>query len=220
MSVRQKFRSASKSETVAIDSMLGPPPLLPGEDVSAYETLIARVSADLQPADVIEEIWIRDVVYHTWEIIRWRRIKMIRTGLKMSEFLTKWFAGTLYASPQGSAQTENTIREASKKLASRWFNGDPEVLNSIKQAETANMISITDSVGLLFFNDIDAIERIDQMLSVLEIRRNAVLREIERRRATLGRSLRDGIQKAEDAEYQVIKLKSPPRKSKVSKKAA
>lgn len=55
--------------------MFGPPPLLEGEDAAAYDELLARVSAAANPSDVIHEIWVRDVVDLTWEILRWRRLK-------------------------------------------------------------------------------------------------------------------------------------------------
>jgi hypothetical protein len=200
MSARQKYRSASKSE---VDSILGPPPILPGEDVSAYETLIARVCADLEPADIIEEIWVRDIVYHTWEILRWRRIKKICVSLKLYNGLPEMFTQLLRSTPEAAAQ-----------LTSRWSNGDPILLEVLKQLEKQNGFSIVDAVDVAFFTELDNVERIDRLLSILESRRNAVLREIERRRATLGQSLRRKLQQVEDAESRVIKLKSTPRKNK------
>jgi hypothetical protein len=46
------------------------------------------------------------------------------------------------------------------------------------------------------------------MIASAEARRNAVLREIERHRATLGRELRRLVPEAEDAQFEVIE--SPP----------
>src|SRR5262249_7648568 len=53
----------------------GPPPLIEGESAAEYEALLARVANALQPADVLEEIWIRDVVDLCWEVFRLRRLK-------------------------------------------------------------------------------------------------------------------------------------------------
>jgi hypothetical protein len=53
----------------------GPPPLIEGEDAAAYNQLYARVSAAVKPKDVLEEIWVRDVVDLTWETLRMRRFK-------------------------------------------------------------------------------------------------------------------------------------------------
>ena len=51
---------------------------------------------------------------------------------------------------------------------------------------------------------IDQIERFDRLIAIAETRRNASLREIDRRRAALGAALRRTVQEAEDAEFEVI----------------
>jgi hypothetical protein len=55
---------------------------------------------------------------------------------------------------------------------------------------------------------LDHVERIDRLIASAEARRNGVLREIERHRATLGAELRRVVGEAEDAEFEVIE--SPP----------
>ena len=55
--------------------------------------------------------------------------------------------------------------------------------------------------GLVGLN-LDRIERIDQLATGAENRRNASLREIDRRRAVLGETLRP--RELEDGEFQVI----------------
>jgi hypothetical protein len=51
---------------------------------------------------------------------------------------------------------------------------------------------------------LDRIERIDRLATIAESRRNASLREIDRRRAVLGQTLRRRVQEIEDAEFKVI----------------
>ena len=43
-------------------TLLGPPPLIEGEDAAAYGELLNRISAAVKPEDILEEIWVRDVV--------------------------------------------------------------------------------------------------------------------------------------------------------------
>ena len=78
---RPKTKAATKSPRASVPTprlALAdiPPPLLEGEDADAYEELHARVFADVQPAGVIEEFWIRDIVDLQWEISRLRRLKV------------------------------------------------------------------------------------------------------------------------------------------------
>ena len=51
---------------------------------------------------------------------------------------------------------------------------------------------------------IHEIERIDRMTMAAEARRNAILREIERHRATFARTLRRAVDDVEDADFKVV----------------
>src|SRR5260221_998271 len=45
-----------------LSAPFGPPPLIDGENSAEYEELLGRVSATVKPADILEEIWVRDIV--------------------------------------------------------------------------------------------------------------------------------------------------------------
>ena len=51
--------------------------------------------------------------------------------------------------------------------------------------------------------ELDKIERIDRLITIAENRRNAMLREIDRRRAVLGQGLRRQVEEVE-GEFEVI----------------
>jgi hypothetical protein len=79
----------SKSMASALASgwtLFGQPHLLEGEDAAAYDQLRARVYAAVKPVDIIDEIFIADLVSLQWEVLRWRRLQwsLIRArGLKV-----------------------------------------------------------------------------------------------------------------------------------------
>jgi hypothetical protein len=76
--VNPKVRSKSKAVTPATASRLrlfGQPPVLEGEDGAAYDELVARICAAVKPVDIIDEMFIADVVALEWEVLRWRRLK-------------------------------------------------------------------------------------------------------------------------------------------------
>src|SRR6476659_5563834 len=56
--------------------IFGPPPLLDGESQEVYDTLLARVTGTVNPKDIIEEIWVHDIVDLVWEVLRLRRLKV------------------------------------------------------------------------------------------------------------------------------------------------
>jgi hypothetical protein len=82
-------------------TLFGQPLLLAGEDAAAYDQLLARICAVVKPVDIIDEIFIADVVSLEWEVVRWRRLKwslLQARGLKALEgFLTQHLDYDLYA---------------------------------------------------------------------------------------------------------------------------
>ena len=56
-------------------ALFGPAPLFEGEDTTAYDELLARISGAVKPADIFKEIWVRDIVDLVWEALRLRRLK-------------------------------------------------------------------------------------------------------------------------------------------------
>src|SRR5262245_49369030 len=171
-------------------SLFGPPPLIEGEDPAAYDELLVRISAAVKPADVLEDIWVRDVVDFTWEIFSLRRLKanlMMATRHKGVRGVLVPFLGNL-AGP----------------LAAEWAAQKPSAVERVN--------GILDSAGLTkdaviaqtFFENLDFVERIERMITVKESCRNATLREIDRHRATLANTLRETVHQLEHADIQVV----------------
>jgi len=202
--------------------MFGPPPILPGEDALAYVRLLARVSEDVKPRDIVERIWIRDVVDLTWEILRWRRLKKgfvsAQAALVLSELLAPF--ATEVSNYAEAEQKSWSNRDIATQLADRWLCNDPEVVAFLRKLEREKRISIDSVMSSAIFSKLDTIEQFDRLLTVLETRRNAVLREIDRRRAIFAQSLRTEIQKVEDADISITDPKSNARVTRASKKAA
>ena len=54
--------------------------------------------------------------------------------------------------------------------------------------------------------ELDKVERIDRMIMSLEARRNAILREIDRHRASVAQALREAVN-VEDAQFEEVRAK-------------
>src|SRR5207302_9865874 len=67
--------SATDRTAVRRRDWAGEPGLLLGEDAHGYEELLAQVRRALAPRDVMEEMWIRDLVDLAWDVFRLRRMK-------------------------------------------------------------------------------------------------------------------------------------------------
>jgi hypothetical protein len=243
-------KSESKTEIAAPSvpqrlSLFGPRLLLEGEDAAAYDQLLGRICAAVQPADVIDEIFIIDVVSLEWDILRWRRLKrtLIRArGLEVlkydlarrvgnplySEEFAEHLAGILddnvleeQADSEASAgdkinkalariglnlkQVENDWRaQKMKELAQPYLRHERDAVTQDQELLTDAGESIDTFMAKALAEKIDIIERIDRLTTVAESRRNAALREIERRRAVFGERLRRSVQEIEDGEFEVI----------------
>src|SRR5262245_38647915 len=191
---------ASLPERAGRLALFGPPPLLEGEDTAAYDELLVRISGAVKPADILEEIWVRDVVDLVWEAFRLRRLKanfmatVAHEGLrKILETLIDWSDARDLAQAWATRE-RGAVKQVDELLASAGFTMD---------AVMAQALSLK----------LDAIERIDRMIATAEGRRNAILRELDRHRTTWGQNLRRTVQEIEEAEIKVIEATPAKKKS-------
>lgn len=180
-----------RATNVDMQALLGPPPLLDGEDAEAFGALHAQLSTAVAPSDVIEHMWVRDVVDLLWETLRLRRLKTQLVQASAHQGLDKIL----------EPRVEWITR---KRLVEGWATRDPQSMRDVRAVlkkaglEESAIHAQTVEVKL------ETIEKIDRLIAVSEARRNAALREIDRRRDTLAQRLRQATQTIEDAEYSEI----------------
>jgi hypothetical protein len=59
-----------------VRELLGTAPLHEGEDPQQYQALLSEIARTVKPADVMEWLWVKDIVDLTWDILRYRWLKM------------------------------------------------------------------------------------------------------------------------------------------------
>jgi hypothetical protein len=193
-------KPAALPEPAARLVFLGPAPLFEGEDTAAYDELLARISGAVKPADIFEEIWVRDIVDLVWEALRLRRLKanlMTATAYRGLEQILEPLVDYLEEGDLAkawAARDQGAIKRVDKLLASAGLTMD---------AVMAQTLSIS----------LDDIERIDRLIATAEVRRNAILREVDRHRSTWGQNLRQAVQQIEPAEIKVIETKPAKNRS-------
>jgi hypothetical protein len=145
---------------------LPPPSLVNFEDSATYGQLAARITAAVAPENVIEEIWVRDVVDLVWDVVRLRRLK---AGLF-----------TVGAS-DGMAEILRGLGELPPK-ARGWAARKPEAVVAVNTQLSAAGLDMGDVATSTFAARIDQFDRIERMLAAAEVRRAAALNAIENRR--------------------------------------
>ena len=189
----------SKSSKTSVASFFGPPPLVDGEDVEAYDDLLIQVSSAVKPVDTIEDIWVRDVVDHTWEILRWRRAKISLVKSTMQTDLK------LLLSPLFRKRSKNQVLPRKLvRLIELWAAGDKFAADELTKRIASANLTTKAVIDRTFLKNFEQIERLERLIAAYESRRNAILREIDRHRAVLAQALRDKVQDIEEAEFKTI----------------
>jgi ribosomal protein L12E/L44/L45/RPP1/RPP2 len=170
---------------------LGPPVLLEGEDLAQYERLLAQVTAAVEPVDVIEELWVRDVVDLAWEGLRLRRLK--------TDLLVASTRAGLHAVLDGLVGFKEV-----GPLVNGWYRRDPEIIRTVEDVLETAGLSMDHASAKTLSTQLDDVERIDRMIANAEARRHVVLREVDRHRAAVAARLRAAAEVIEEGEFEEV----------------
>jgi len=126
MTAKDIFKPPSDASEL---SLFCPPQLIAGEDPVAYDEFFAKVSATVKPADVIEEVWIRDFVDCDWDVRRYRRLKDALMAATAYEGLRKVldpisFEGWHDLVEDWAARKPEAIEEVNRRLAAAGLTID------------------------------------------------------------------------------------------------
>ena len=185
-----KKPSCSSPAGSSIADLLGPPPVLLGEDAAKFAKILTRITASVKPTDAIEEIWARDVADLTWEVLRLRRLKV---GLLLA------------CAHAGLARVlRPLIGDEAEKLASAWAKREPEAMKKVESLLKQSELTVDGITAETLTVKLDQIERFEAMIAAAEARLGAALREVDRHRAALGDALRAATDDIEDAEFEEV----------------
>jgi hypothetical protein len=188
----------SESDHPRTSFLLGPPQLLSGEDQNRYDKLEADLHAAVNPKDIFEKLWLRDLVDHEWEILRWRRLTVALVTATQQEALKQ----SLY--PLLGAARYRLGEPDAEELARDFVMGKKASIKEVNEVLTTAGLTWDSILAEAMALKIGAIESFDCMCKTAEVRRDAQLRQIENHRKSFGPTLRGAIKQIEDAEFQVV----------------
>jgi hypothetical protein len=198
------------SPTQTLDlAFLGAPPLIPGENVAAYEKLRAYVSTAVNALDIFEAIWLREFVDKQWEIDRYHRVKanLIRGAKKMAAFNV---LRPLVA--EGGFD----MMDRASTLAEGWTKGDQQATKEVKDllqsADLTEDAIVAEAVSIKRHD----LEHIDRMIMTMEARRDNDLAELDLHRKMRGARCRFAVEQVQDVEFHVIEDKRSEQKKLAS----
>ena len=108
-------------------ALFGQPQLLEGEDAAAYDQLRSRIHAAVKPVDIVEEMFIDDVVSLEWEVLRWRRLKLSSIRARRLEALEGFLRNEVGVGPDELVEflQEHLPEDQAKDLVDDWFQDEP-----------------------------------------------------------------------------------------------
>jgi hypothetical protein len=179
--------ATDRTEPVRRRDWAGEPGLLMGEDAHGYEDLLAQVRRALAPRDVMEEMWIRDLVDLAWDVFRLRRMKANLLRVRAKDAVWN-VLGPL-------------VRNA-HDLAEKWHARDQAAVTQVEAALKRAGLSMDTVMAAALREEIDRVAQIEAMIAHAEVRRGTALCEIERYRAIFAAKLRQAIAQVENSDAQ------------------
>lgn len=172
--------------------------LLSGENEQEYDNLLHSIIQQVKPTDVIEAFWVKDVINLIWEAKRLHRIRgqiLAQARLKAAEELI--VLGLPKADPIGLNRLGGPTVDA---LAAGWVAGSTEAKGRADKILEDRGFTAADVDAYGFLINLPAIERIDRLRLVADQRRDALLREIGRKRSNFAQQVRSATSDVIDVE--------------------
>lgn len=159
------------------------PPLIQGESAEEYNNLLSRVTHAVGPTNVIEAVWVKDIVDLVWESQRLRY-------LKASLLIIARKAALVRLLRLNDRVMDTRVDTEHSALAIRWLSGDNAAWKMLTTALAEQGRDLESIMAQALSDKIRDIEQIDCMIASADARRTKVLTEIERRREAVARRLR------------------------------
>ena len=190
--------------------LLGPPPVTVFEDAEHYERLLRRLVADVAPQDVIELVWVKDVADLTWDVMRLQRAKVVAIAVAQEEALN-WLVEVTEAPDDTRARdmsggVRTIVADYLSAPLSAAASSDPQASAELAAIAKAPIHLALAKLGLsereigdaALVQAVGGVERLDRLILISSRRRDAVIRDLERRRADLAARLARAVAQATD----------------------
>ena len=162
-----------RSVPAGIQALFGDPPLLSTEDPARYRDMLDRFAEFVDPKNIIEWLWLKDIVDLCWEIARLRRYR----ALLIERERESKNAEIDYAQEHAGGRNLSWMDKLKRPQI--------EELRNAPRLDTE-----ADSASLLILQYLGTYETVDKLLISAELRRDRILRELDFRRERVAPLLR------------------------------
>jgi hypothetical protein len=187
-------------------ALLGPAPITHLEHEEAYERLLSKMAEAVAPTDFVEWTWLKDIVDLEWEAARARRAKTAALALARRKALEN-----IIRADRNPELSEYDLEGADlvKRSADKIYRSMAEDNKDKTFSNTLVRLGLKEEAvsDAAYLVSLDMIERLQLIIDNANIRRNLILREIDRRRDALGRRMREAVASSDeivDAEFDSV----------------
>ena len=156
-------------------------PLIEGESEADYQAFREGCLRAIKPKDALEVVWLQDFIDYTWEAQRLKRIKAALIEAEKCnavEHLIRIFA-------------HSNMAILSSPLSKEWSRGEQETVESVEALLDEHGLSGASVMAKAVEGCLETLERIDKLIMSYDYRRDAAIRELEKRRDHLAKRARD-----------------------------
>ena len=181
--VRKKSSPKKNREPADVLGVYHPAlPLIDGENRADYESFHASCLRAIRPADAIERVWLQDFIDYTWEAQRLRRMKPALIQVNKHRAVERLIR---------ELADEDTSLYHSKSLSKEWSSGEGGAIEYFETLLEEHELTDTSVMAKAVESCLPVLEKIDKLISAYDYRRDAALRELEKRRDLLAKRARD-----------------------------
>ena len=194
--------------------ILGRAPVLDAESETSYWELHEHMFGALEPADIVDEIQVRDAVDVAWNIKRLRHTLSTILSAKITAAITRKASSLVEAGPELNSGTEEQRQEMAKLLnPNSPFTWQARKARYPRAAarydelwEAARLtLNLAEIQAEIVVAHLDTIERLEALIMIEERRFDSIIREFDRRR--MMRQLRHDLHNPEKAKIKTIDTK-------------
>ncbi|MFI4976903.1 MAG: hypothetical protein ACHP84_20405 [Caulobacterales bacterium] len=185
---------------IDIRALLGPAPITTFESEDAYERVLAQLALAVSPGDFVEWIWVKDIVDLEWDAARARRAKGVRLALARRAAIENILRADWPGTPVTLIVEDDAISSKADDIY-RGGKAEFKYLGQVLERLGLTQASVADAA---YHVALDDMERLQQLVDNANARRDAVLREIDRRRQSFSKRARPAIENIDqviDAEF-------------------
>ena len=179
----KSIKPISKDAAISASECLPSLPLIDGETDVDFDAFRHACHADIKPKGITESIWVDDFIQYEWEILRLRRMRISILQSSRQDALCRLLHSLI--------PHDEMRRGEREKLAYGLSIQEADTIDHVNSILEAHGLSSDAIIAEAFKNRMDTLEKLDRLIENCSRRRDAALRNLEKRRDELAARMRN-----------------------------